>query len=403
MARRPRLPDNYDEEPWLRHRAESGRRRVVRRTAGAGSRHHREGEGTDQTDLDEKLRELEMKLTAEQRHQARDRSIQRFREATSRSRHQRSLKPIAATVLALLVIGGLAFVLISPPKEAVEVEAPPPPSRIGADFLNPGATPDGPTAEESTAEASAPVLPAPAPEPIDPDEIPERIPSSDPSMTPVRDRIVAFLKAGTVEEKRTHLAKTAQLDQLLEQYRSHELMQARAPDNFGKSFYRRKDGSLVLAEVFLGLNRGFRPVVLESVDGEYLVDFASFIGHNEVEWADIPRIAQQSPVTLRVLARNSRQFPPPRPGDLVLELRDPDQLHIVFAAASVVALGEDYIVEGLKLGVPLPITVRLESDIADSGSPYLRIRELVTPGWYVGADGKTIRVPDSLKMEAAGR
>ena len=187
---------------------------------------------------------------------------------------------------------------------------------------------------------------------------PTAIKIGDSRLDPVRACITGFLTAGTIEEKLKFVRPTPDVRAHMEAMGDHPVMRTQIEPTFGPAALAKE--GFIYAEV-LEAGIGYRGAIVE-LDGETaLLDFDSFLGYSDVDWASLESGDEMPETEVRALIAllpPSDQDSPSRRRAIV---RDPSQSFTVYSTIEIFSVPERY---ANLLGTsrqPLPYIVKIQT------------------------------------------
>ncbi|MDB4673792.1 hypothetical protein OAF27_03150 [Verrucomicrobiales bacterium] len=234
-------------------------------------------------------------------------------------------------------------------------------------------------------------------EPIAATVRPTPIKIDDSRLDAVRECIIGFLAAETIEEKLKFVRQTPEVRVHMEAMEDHPVMRTQIEPTFGAAALAKE--GFVYAEV-LEAGMGYRGAILE-LDGETaLLDFDSFLGYSDVDWASLES-GDDTPETevraLVALLPPSDQDSPSRRRAII---RDPSQSFTVYTTIEIFSVPERY---ANLLGTSrqtLPFIVKIQT--LQNGSPNAsaspEITEIVSAGWFKEVDFITAPDPEDQAL-----
>lgn len=197
--------------------------------------------------------------------------------------------------------------------------------------------------------------------------------------------------AAPPEAKKDYFEPFDQLDARLAQHADSELLQQLPPQRFAKNVFIANSGIVAIDTNITG--HGFRPIVLlPTGDGTYKIDFDSYIGHIDFDWAMLlDELAEKKSLRIRVLLKIDRNMTAKVPGDVILEFRNPSLEQTYHAHLSILDVPETHIVKWLNAGVPLPFTATLVEENSLYGK-ILRIEKIEANAWFNDRNGRTLAI-----------
>ena len=222
---------------------------------------------------------------------------------------------------------------------------------------------------------------------------PTAIKINDSRLDPVRACITGFLTADSIDERIKYVRPTPEVRAHMLAMEDHPVMRTQIEPTFGPAALS-KDG-FIYAEV-LEAGVGYRGAILE-LDGESaLLDFDSFLGYSDVDWATLESGDDTPETEVRALISllpPSDQDSPSRRRAIV---RDPTQSYTVYSVIEIFSLPERYATLLESSRRPLPYTVKIRTlrpqDSKISVVP--EITEVVAAGWFKEVDFITAPAPE---------
>lgn len=310
---------------------------------------------TQQSDIDQKLHEIEQRFKS---HEAKSTS-RRSKSRRKQSAFSRHAKKVSTALLATAGVFLLVYMVII--------------------ALRP---PTGPSSGASPASSKLQILPSLMPKEFTaPPREPRNytiVPSNDPSFDSVKKTVTGFLTTQSTEKRMALLRPTLDVSAHLEASKKHPLLTLGLAPTFGPAFI--VSGDFVYAEINeAGI--GVRGAILEKTGERYLLDFDSLIGYSDADWQAISKKQLDSPVTTRALVRIYPKAESPLPGTEVAFVTDPAQNISFPAALTIFDIKKEHIVGALSTGQLLPFVITL-SQVEHDGSPILVIDEISYSGWF---------------------
>ncbi len=213
-----------------------------------------------------------------------------------------------------------------------------------------------------------------------------------------RSALTQFLKAQTVDQRLERVADRAEIEPRM---RMFSLKNGAAAMPFTKITDSEVVGNGTISEhdVSLADGRVLRVSVLKAADGSYLVDWPSFVGEGELDWAELMQRKPDLPVMLRASVEAASFFG----GDfsdakwlLCVKLMHPARPTAppIFAYVdrkSVLGREIDY---WMKLGEnqTVPMTVRVKYPPLAGSDNQVWLSDLVAPGWVLRGGHPVVEV-----------
>jgi hypothetical protein len=203
---------------------------------------------------------------------------------------------------------------------------------------------------------------------------------------PITAWIERFLALPPGPEKWELLRPVPNLDELLAEHSDDPVLNAMEPQRLAAKFFFSENGIVTTDMNILGF--GFRPIVLVpgQAQGEYELDFESFVGHNEFDWESLEdTLTERGELTARAIAWVNPNLAAKVPGDVILTFRNPALTTTYHAHLSIIDIKDYYMIGWLREGVPLAFTLRLAPDDTLFGT-VIRVTDIIPNSWFI-SDG----------------
>lgn len=204
----------------------------------------------------------------------------------------------------------------------------------------------------------------------------------------IESTLRGFFESSTLEARLSYVRDVQRVRPLMERFHSTTPLPARAWKGLGWVLPVEEPGfRLGYAEATFAEGEPVSLIIEEMADGTFRVDWESSVRYGELGWNEFIQTRPTAPKLFRVIASRPRHAPvgeAPQ-GSEVLEIRHPDDDHVVYAYFDRLDPKFQSLLQQLQTGnwKDVPLTLRLCYTAPAEGGRGVRIADVEGKGWLI--------------------